>query len=167
MSKENNLDNFDPNSHRDDDRDKNDFFRRGGYQYSGNSRGNYGGGRRYDDSDRRGGDIPRFHNGGPHYGGGGYNRGYRDRDYRDRDYRDNNSSFRGRGSNRGFYRNDYGRGYNTDRRYDNYYNSNPNYENRDYQRENINNLFFFQRLIDKKDFKSFDYFAIFFLEFIQ
>ena len=33
MSKENNLDNFDPNSHRDDDRDKNDFFRRGGYQY--------------------------------------------------------------------------------------------------------------------------------------
>ena len=138
MSKENNLDNFDPNNHLDDDRDKNDFFRRGGYQYSGNSRGNYGGGRRYDDRDRRGGDIPRFHNGGPHYGGGGYNRGYRDRDYRDRDYRDNNSSFRGRGSNRGFYRNDYGRGYNTDRRYDNYYNSNPNYENRDYQRENIN-----------------------------
>ena len=64
MSKENNLDNFDPNNHRDDDRDKNDFFRRGGYQYSGNSRGNYGGGRRYDDRDRRGGDIPRFHNGG-------------------------------------------------------------------------------------------------------
>lgn len=47
MNRENNLDNFDPNNQRDDDRGKNDFFRnRGGFQYTGNNRGNFGGSRR-------------------------------------------------------------------------------------------------------------------------